>query len=87
MNDGGPGASYATHVRFISLPLLMKTSLLPRISARETRIKDERDRKTTTTFMLMDNAEKIEINFPHLSLSHYYLVDLLEWKGSIKMLN
>lgn len=36
MNDGGPGASYAMHVRFISLPLLMKTSLLPRISARET---------------------------------------------------
>lgn len=28
--------SYATHVRLISLPLLMKTSLFPNISARET---------------------------------------------------
>jgi hypothetical protein len=36
MNDGGEGASRATHVRLMSLPLLMKTSLFPNISARDT---------------------------------------------------
>lgn len=38
MKDGGDGASWATHVKLMSLPLLMKTSLFPNISARDTRI-------------------------------------------------
>lgn len=36
MKAGGDGASRATHVRLMSLPLLIKTSLLPSISARDT---------------------------------------------------
>jgi hypothetical protein len=36
MNDGGAGAWSATHVKFISLPLLIYSSGLPKIFALET---------------------------------------------------
>jgi hypothetical protein len=46
MNDGGAGACRATHVKFISLPLLMCNSELPKIFAFETEKNKKKAKKS-----------------------------------------
>lgn len=59
MNEGGDGASWATHVKLMSLPLLMKTSLFPNISARETG-DDEKKQSQKVKLLTMSRSSLVQ---------------------------